>query len=76
MLSKRTMKYFTNPKELPAGTRNALTIAAVMVGVAVGIAAIFEKPIIKAATDFFSTWGSQVRVLYFPPMQPVTTRPS
>jgi hypothetical protein len=25
------------------------------VGVVVGIAAIFEKPIIKAATDFFST---------------------
>jgi hypothetical protein len=54
MLSKRTMKYFTNPKELPAGIRNALTIAAVVVGVVVGIAAIFEKPIIKAATDFFS----------------------
>ena len=55
MLSKRTMKYFTNAKELPAGIRNALTIAAVVMGVAVGIAAIFEKPIIKAATDFFST---------------------
>jgi hypothetical protein len=55
MLSKRIMKYFTNPKELPAGIRNALTTAAVVVGVAVGIAAIFEKPIIKAATDFFST---------------------
>ncbi|CAD5268510.1 MULTISPECIES: hypothetical protein [unclassified Imperialibacter] len=49
------MKYFTSPKELPARVRNTLTIAALVVGVVVGIAAIFEKPIIKAATDFFST---------------------
>ncbi|MEQ8686313.1 MAG: hypothetical protein RIE86_13530 [Imperialibacter sp.] len=48
------MKYFTSPKDQPTWVRNTLTIVAVVVGVAVGITAIFEKPIIKAATDFFS----------------------
>ncbi|MEQ8414653.1 MAG: hypothetical protein RIF36_27735 [Imperialibacter sp.] len=48
------MKYFTSPKDQPTWVRNTLTIVAVVVGVVVGITAIFEKPIIKAATDFFS----------------------
>lgn len=49
------MKRFFNPKSLPHRARNIMAVTAVVVGVAVGAVAIFEKPLIQAATDFFSS---------------------
>jgi hypothetical protein len=39
----------------PPGEKNLAVATAVLLGILVGLLAIFEKPIIKAASDFFSS---------------------
>lgn len=39
----------------PSKKKNLVVATAVLLGILVGVLAIFEKPIIKAAFDFFSS---------------------
>lgn len=52
---KLIMKSVKNLDNFSARHKSKLMILAVLTGVIVGALAIFEKPLLKAATDFFGS---------------------